>query len=92
MPDEKKRDFGDYPSSRKAERASARKEIVNRSRKSRINTSVKKVRLADTKENALIALRNAQKELAKGAAKKLLKPNTASRLYSRLVKRVKLMS
>jgi small subunit ribosomal protein S20 len=92
MPEEKKRDFGDYPSSRKAARSSVRKAIVNRSRKSRINTSVKKVKLADTKENAVIALKNAQKELAKGAARKLLKPNTASRLYSRLVKRVKLMS
>lgn len=63
-----------------------------RARRGRIRTFVKKVELAVQNkdgEQATIALREAQSELAKGITKGVIKKSTAARKISRLNARVK---
>ncbi|MFC7048112.1 30S ribosomal protein S20 [Emcibacter nanhaiensis] len=80
---------------KKRVRRNARKADVNKSRRSRIRTFVKKVELAleaGNAEEAREALRQAQPELMRGVTKGVLHKKTASRKVSRLAKRVKAIS
>jgi len=75
-----------------AQRKSDRRYTVNRSRISRIKTSVKKVDEAVSNGDhkaALEALRAAEAEIKRGVTKNLIKLSAASRKVSRLNARVK---
>ncbi len=80
------------PQSRKRARQNARRHDVNKARRSRIRTFLRKVEEAiasgDTAA-AQTALRAAQPELMRGVSKGVLHKNTASRKMSRLASRVK---
>ena len=65
---------------KKRVRRNAKREDINKARRSRIRTYVKKVELA---------LKKAQPELMRGVTKGVLHKKTASRKVSRLAKRVK---
>jgi len=80
---------------KKRVRRNARREEINKSRKSRIRTFVKKVELAieaGNADEARTALLAAQPELMRGVTKGVLHKKTASRKVSRLAKRVKALS
>ncbi|TVQ53809.1 MAG: 30S ribosomal protein S20 [Rhodobacteraceae bacterium] len=83
------------PSAKKRVRQIEKRTAVNAARKSRIRTFIRKVedaiRSGDS-EAALAALRAAQPEIMRGAAKGVLHANTASRKVSRLAHRVKVMA
>ncbi len=79
-------------SSKKATRQIARRTAINKNRRSRMRTFVKRVEAAiegGDKEAAANALRAAQPELMKNAQKGLLHKKTASRKVSRLAARIK---
>lgn len=82
-------------SAKKATRKIARKTAINKSRKTRMRSQVRKVEEAlasgDAKA-ATDALRLAQPELMRAAQKGVLHKNTASRKVSRLAARVKALS
>ena len=83
------------PSSRKRVRTNARREEINRARRSRIRTFVKKVDLAiaaGDQSAAREALRLAQPEMQRGVTKGVLHKNTVSRKISRLSKQIKSMA
>lgn len=80
---------------KKRVRRNANRELVNKARRSRIRTYVKKVELAveaGNADEAKVALREAQPELMRGVTKGVLHKKTASRKVSRLAKRVKAMA
>ena len=80
------------PQSKKRARQNERKLEVNKARRSRIRTFLKKVEEAITlgdKSAANIALKSAQPELMRGVTKGVYKKNTAARKMSRLSSRVK---
>ena len=80
------------PQSKKRARQNERKLKVNKARRSRIRTFLKKVEEAITagdKSAANIALKSAQPELMRGVTKGIYKKNTAARKMSRLSSRVK---
>jgi len=75
-----------------ANRKSIRRTEVNRARKSRIRTFLKKVETAVASGDhaeAMKALRTAQSEMNSGVTKNIIKKNTAARKISRLNARVK---
>jgi len=79
------------PSAEKRIRRNARREAVNKARKSRIRTFVKKVETAiesGARAEALAAFAAAQPEMMRGVSKGVLHKNTASRKLSRLSKRI----
>lgn len=79
-------------SAKKATRKIARRTAVNKNRRSRVRTFVRKVEealAAGDKGAAEAAFAAAQPELARAAAKGVLHHNTASRKVSRLARRVK---
>lgn len=79
------------PSAEKRIRRNARRAAVNKARKSRIRTFVKKVESAiesGARADALRAFAAAQPELMRGVAKGVLHRNTASRKISRLSRRI----
>ncbi|MBI2718051.1 MAG: 30S ribosomal protein S20 [Rhizobiales bacterium] len=79
-------------SAKKATRVSARRNIINKDRVSRVRTSVRKVEEAIASGDrgaAEAALRAAQPELMRAAQKGVFHKNTASRKVSRLTGRVK---
>lgn len=82
-------------SAKKATRKIARKTAINKSRKTRMRSEVRKVEEAlasgDAKA-AADALRLAQPELMRAAQKGVLHKNTASRKVSRLAARVKALT
>ncbi len=83
------------PSAKKAARKIARRAVVNRNRRSRMRTEVRKVEEAIASGNAAAAveaLRLAQPELMRAAQKGVLHKNTASRKVGRLAARVKALS
>jgi small subunit ribosomal protein S20 len=83
------------PSAKKATRKIARRAEVNRNRRSRMRTHVRKVEEAIASGNAAAAaeaLKSAQPELMRAAQKGVLHKNTASRKVSRLAARVKAIS
>ena len=80
------------PQSKKRARQNERKLEVNKARRSRIRTFLKKVEEAITsgdKSAANTALKSAQPELMRGVTKGIYKKNTAARKMSRLSSRVK---
>ena len=80
------------PQSKKRARQNDRKLEVNKARRSRIRTFLKKVEEAITsgdKKSAVSALKSAQPELMRGVTKGVYKKNTAARKMSRLSSRVK---
>lgn len=80
------------PQSKKRARQNERRFAVNKARRSRIRTFLRKVEEAITsgdKEVASSALREVQPELMRGVTKGLLHKKTAARKMSRLSSRVK---
>lgn len=78
--------------SKKRARQSEARYAVNKARRSRIRTYLRKVEEAIAAGNpdaAAAALKAAQPELARGVSKGVLHKNTASRKFSRLTSRVK---
>lgn len=83
------------PSAKKAIRKIERRTVVNRARRSRIRTYIRKVEeaiAAGDKEAATAALKAAQPEIMRGAQKGILHRNAASRKISRLNSRIKALS
>jgi small subunit ribosomal protein S20 len=79
-------------SAKKAVRKIARRTAVNKARRSRVRTYIRKVEEAiasGDKAAAETALRAAQPELMRAATKGVVHKNTASRKVSRLAQRVK---
>ncbi|MBL6934894.1 MAG: 30S ribosomal protein S20 [Alphaproteobacteria bacterium] len=79
-------------SAKKRIRTTARQTTVNRSRLSRIRSFVKKVEEAigaGDRDAANMALKAAQPELMRGAAKGVMNRNTVSRKISRLSAKIK---
>lgn len=82
-------------SAKKATRKIARRTAINKSRRSRVRTFVRKVEEAIASGDAAAAaaaLKAAQPELMRAATKGVLHANTASRKVSRLASRVKALS
>ena len=80
------------PQAKKRARQNARRFAVNKARRSRIRTYLRKVEEAiasGDKDAAASALRVAQPELMRGVTKGILHKNTAARKMSRLSSRVK---
>ena len=80
------------PQSKKRARQSERRADVNKSRRSRIRTFLRKVEEAiesGDRDAAAAALRAAQPELMRGVTKGIFHKNTAARKMSRLSARVK---
>lgn len=80
------------PSARKRIRQTERRTLVNKARRSRIRTFLRKVEEAIAGGDpavAAAALRDAQPEIMRGVTKGVLHKNTASRKVSRLAQRVK---
>jgi len=83
------------PSAKKATRKIASRTAVNKNRRSRVRTFVRKVEealAAGNKEAAEAAFVAAQPELARAASRGVLHRNTASRKISRLAQRLKTLS
>ncbi|MDR5652467.1 30S ribosomal protein S20 [Ruixingdingia sedimenti] len=81
--------------SKKRARQSEARYAVNKARRSRIRTYLRKVEEAIASGNAEVAataLRNAQPELDRGVTKGVLHKNTVARKMSRLAARVKALS
>jgi small subunit ribosomal protein S20 len=80
------------PQSKKRARQTERRAEVNKARRSRIRTFLRKVEeaiVSGNKDAAVEALRVAQPELMRGVTKGVFHKNTASRKMSRLSARVK---
>jgi small subunit ribosomal protein S20 len=80
------------PQSEKRARQNAKRFAINKSRRSRIRTELRKVEEAiasGDKDAAAAALRAAQPELMRGVTKGVYHKNTAARKMSRLNSRVK---
>lgn len=83
------------PQSQKRARQIERRTAVNKARRSRIRTFLKKVELAIAGGDASVAaeaLKQAQPELMRGVSKGVVHKNTAARKMSRLAARVKALS
>ena len=83
------------PSAKKRIRNTLRKTDINKSRRSRIKTFVKKVEDAiETKDakSAMDSLKAAQPEIMRAVTKGIFHKNTASRKISRLSSRIKSIS
>ena len=83
------------PQSQKRARQTERRTAVNKARRSRIRTFLRKVEEAIASGDAQVAaeaLRAAQPELMRGVTKGVVHKNTASRKISRLAARVKALS
>ena len=83
------------PQSKKRARQNLRRADVNKARRSRIRTYLRKVEEAIASGDqaaATAALRAAQPELMRGVTKGILHKNTASRKMSRLSSRVKALT
>ncbi|MEJ2116828.1 MAG: 30S ribosomal protein S20 [Alphaproteobacteria bacterium] len=82
-------------SAKKAIRVSEKRTEINKSRRSRVRTFVRKVEEAiatGEKKTAEAALQAAQPELMRGAQKGILHKNTASRKISRLAARIRALA
>ena len=80
------------PQSKKRARQNERRQAVNKARRSRIRTFLRKVEEAiasGDKKAASEALKAAQPELMRGVTKGVMHKNTAARKMSRLSARVK---
>jgi len=82
------------PSAKKRARQAVRRTAINKSRRSRVRTFIRKVEeaiAAGDQSAALEALKAAQPEIMRGAVKGVLHRNTASRKVSRLHHRINAM-
>ncbi len=80
------------PQSKKRARQNERRFEINKARRSRVRTFLRKVEEAiesGNKEDATLALRAVQPELMRGVTKGLFHKNTVARKISRLASRVK---
>ncbi len=78
--------------SKKRARQSDARQDINKARRSRIRTFLRKVEEAlasGDQANAAVALKNVQPELARGITKGVMHKNTVARKMSRLASRVK---
>lgn len=83
------------PQSKKRARQNAKRYAVNKMRRSRIRSYLRKVEEAiasGDQDAAKTALKDAQPELMRGVTKGIFHKNTASRKMSRLSARVKALS
>ena len=83
------------PSAKKRARQADRRSVINKVRRSRVRTFIRKVEEAIVSGDqgaAFEALRAAQPEIMRGANKGILHRNTASRKVSRLHHRINAMS
>ncbi len=83
------------PQAKKRARQNARRAEVNKARRSRIRTHLRKVEEAiasGDKDAAAAALKAAQPELMRGVTKGIYHKNTAARKMSRLTARAKAMA
>ena len=83
------------PQSKKRARQNETRFAINKARRSRIRTFLRKVEEAiasGNKDSAAAALREAQPELMRGVTKGVLHKNTVARKMSRLSARVKAMA
>ena len=83
------------PQSKKRARQSERRYDVNKARRSRIRTFLRKVEEAIASGNteaAIAALRTAEPEMARGVSKGVVHKNTLARKMSRLTARVKALA
>lgn len=76
-------------SSKKRMRKSTKARERNRTQRAALRTAVKKVRAAETPDAAVPATRQAESLLDRAARKRLIHPNAAARLKSRLAKAAK---
>ena len=79
-------------SAKKATRKIARRATINKSRRTRVRTYVRKVEeaiAAGDRNRALAVMKEAEPQLMRAAQKGVLHKNTASRKVSRLAQRVK---
>ena len=84
--------MANHSSAKKRIRRNARMEIVNKIRKNRVRSFIKKVELAiekSDKDLAQEAFKIAQPEMHKSVTKGVFKKNTISRKLSRLSSRIK---
>ena len=84
--------MANHASAKKRIRRNARMEIVNKIRKNRVRSFIKKVEIAiDKSDKALAeeALKIAQPEMHRSVSKGVFKKNTMSRKLSRLSSRIK---
>ena len=84
--------MANHVSAKKRIRRNARMEIVNKVRKNRVRSFIKKVELAiekADKSEAQKAFREAQPEMHKSVSKGVFKKNTISRKLSRLSLQIK---
>jgi small subunit ribosomal protein S20 len=82
-------------SAKKAARQAESRTLVNKARRSRVRTYVRKVEEAiasGDKQAAAAALREAQPEIMRSAQKGIVHKNTASRKISRLSARIKALA
>ena len=82
-------------SAKKATRKIARRTAINKNRRSRVRSFIRKVEEAIASGDLAVAqeaLKAAQPELARAATKGVLHRNTASRKVSRLASRVKALA
>jgi small subunit ribosomal protein S20 len=83
------------PQAKKRARQIERRTVVNKNRRSRIRSFLRKVEeaiLSGDKEAASAALKVAQPEIMRGVTKGIFHKNTAARKVSRLTSRVKAVS
>jgi small subunit ribosomal protein S20 len=83
------------PQSKKRARQSERRYAVNKARRSRIRTFLRKVEEAISSGDQVVAataLREAQPELMRGVTRGVVHKNTAARKMSRLSSRVKALA
>lgn len=82
-------------SAKKAARQAVRRTEINKARRSRMRTSVRKVEeaiAAGNQAEAIAALKMAEPELIRAAQKGVVHKNNAARKVSRLVRRIKTLS
>lgn len=83
------------PQARKRVRQAAKRTEINKARKSRVRTHIRKVEEAIASgdaDQAAVAFTAAKPEIMRGANKGVIHKNAASRKVSRLAKRVKTMT
>jgi len=83
------------PQSKKRARQNDRRALVNKNRRTRIRTFIRKVEEAiagGKQDDASAAMKAAQPEIMRGVTKGILHKNTASRKISRLTARVNALS
>lgn len=86
--------MANHTATEKAIRKTIKKSAINKNRRTRVRTYIKKVVTAVDQPvdgvDAVVALVAAQSEMMRAVARGLIKKNTASRKISRLAKKVKL--